>query len=76
MVGFALALVLTGGVLFGAGMWVSAAARTAQTGAVISSVLCLSMMLFAGLWMPRSVMAPVLRTISNYNPDCAAVAAL
>ena len=76
LAGFALALVLTAVVLFGAGLWVSAVARTAQAGAVISNVLFLSMMFFAGLWIPRPVMAPVLRVISDYSPLGAAVAAL
>jgi ABC-2 type transport system permease protein len=43
---------------------------------VISNALFLSMMFFAGLWIPRPVMAPVLRTISDYSPLGAAVAAL
>lgn len=76
LAGFVLALVLTAVALFGAGLWVSAVARTAQTGAVVSNALFLSMMFFAGLWIPRPVMAPVLRTISDYSPLGAAVAAL
>lgn len=76
LVGFVVALVLTAVALFGTGLWVAAVARTAQAGAVISNALFLSMMFLAGLWIPRPVMAPVLRTISDYSPLGAAVAAL
>lgn len=33
-------------------------------------------MFFAGLWLPRALMPPVLQTISNYTPLGAAVQAI
>jgi len=74
--GFALALGLTAVALFGAGLWVAAVVRTAQMGAVIANVLFFGMMFFAGLWIPREMMTPVLRTMSDYSPLGAAVQAM
>ena len=74
--GFALALVLTIASMFAVGLWVSAIARTAAGAGGIGQLILFPSLFFAGLWVPRQVMAPVLRDIGNATPLGAAVQAL
>jgi ABC-2 type transport system permease protein len=74
--GFILSVVLTTAALFAIGLWVAAIAPSAQAAGAIGSALFFPMMFFAGLWVPRNVMPPVLRDISDYTPLGAAMEAL
>ena len=74
--GFVLAALLTAAALLGMGTWVAAVTRNARSAGGIGSVLLYPMLFFAGLWVPRELMPPVLRDISDYTPLGAAVQAL
>jgi ABC-2 type transport system permease protein len=70
----ALALAIAG--LFPVGLLIAAAARTANGASVLGRISFFPLMFFAGLWLPRALMPPVLRDISNYTPLGAAVQAI
>jgi ABC-2 type transport system permease protein len=74
--GFALAVVLTIASMFSIGLWVSAIARTAAGAGGIGQLILFPSLFLAGLWVPRQVMAPILRDIGNATPLGAAVQAL
>jgi len=74
--GFVLALVLTIAAMFAIGLWVSSFARTAGMAGGVGQLILYPSLFFAGLWVPREVMAPVLRDISDWTPLGAAVEAL
>jgi ABC-2 type transport system permease protein len=74
--GLALSLALTIAALFGMGLLIAAAARTAGAVNVIGRLTFFPLMFFAGLWLPRALMPGVLLDISNYTPLGAAVQAI
>jgi len=74
--GFTLALVLTITTMFAIGLWVSAIARTAGAAGAVGQLLLYPLLFFAGLWVPRQRMAPILRHISDWSPFGASVHAL
>jgi len=74
--GFAIALVLSIAGLIPIGLTIAAVARTANAASVIGRIAFFPMMFFAGLWLPRALMPPVLLDISNYTPLGAAVQAM
>ena len=59
-----------------AGLTVCAVARSAGGAIVLGQLLFYPLLFFAGLWLPRQSMAPVLRDISDWTPLGAAVRAL
>ena len=74
--GFTLALALTIAAMFAIGQWVSAIARTTGGASVVGQLLFYPLLFFAGLWLPRERMAPVLRDISDWTASGAAVRSL
>jgi ABC-2 type transport system permease protein len=74
--GFTLALILTIATMFAIGLWVSAIARTTGGAGAIGQLFLYPLLFFAGLWVPRERMAPVLRHISDWSPLGASVHAL
>jgi ABC-2 type transport system permease protein len=74
--GLALSLVLTIAALFSIGLMVAARVPTSGAANVTGRLLFFPLMFFAGLWLPRALMPPMLRDISNYTPLGAAVQAL
>lgn len=74
--GFLLALVFTVAAVFAIGLWVSAIARSAGAASAIGQLLFYPVLFFAGLWLPREAMPPVLRGISDFSPLGAAVRAM
>jgi len=74
--GFILALVVTIAAMFAIGLWVSSFARSAGMAGGVGQLILYPSLFLAGLWVPREVMTPVLRDISNWTPLGAAVQAL
>ena len=66
--GFLVALLLCAVALFAMGLFVAAVAPTSKAGNAIGSILFFPVMFFAGLWLPREGMPPLLRDISDYTP--------
>ena len=62
--------------LAGIGLLIAAVAKTSTGASVIGRVAFFPLMFFAGLWLPRAEMPPVLFDISNYPPLGAAVQAI
>jgi ABC-2 type transport system permease protein len=74
--GFMLALALTITAMFAIGLWVSAIARSTGSASIIGQLMFYPLLFFAGLWLPREHMAPILRDISDWTPLGAAVRSL
>jgi ABC-2 type transport system permease protein len=74
--GFAIAAVFTLAALLALGLFVAAVAPSGRGANAIGALLFFPMMFFAGLWLPRAAMPPVLRDISDFTPLGAAVQAL
>lgn len=66
--GFVVALALTAGAVFALGLCVAAVAPTGKVGNAIGTGLFFPLMFFAGLWVPREAMGPVLRRIGDFTP--------
>jgi ABC-2 type transport system permease protein len=62
--------------LFPIGLLIAAMARTSTAASVIGRLTFFPLMFFAGLWLPRPEMPPVLLDISNYSPLGPAVQAI
>jgi ABC-2 type transport system permease protein len=62
--------------LFALGLLVAAVAPTAGSVNAIGRLAVIPLLFFAGLWLPRALMPPVLQDISNYSPLGAAVEAI
>lgn len=73
---FLLAYVLGAASLFSLGVLVGSRARRTSTAQVLGMALFFPMLLFAGVWVPRSVMPDVLLTISDLTPIGAMVSAM
>ena len=74
--GLALSLLLAIAGLFALGLLIAAVAPTAGSVNAISRLALIPLMFFAGLWLPRALMPPILQDISNYTPLGAAVEAI
>ena len=74
--GFALALAEAMAAMFAIGLLISARARTPAIASVFGNLALYPMLFFAGLWVPRQNMAPVLQQIGDYTPLGAAVQAM
>jgi ABC-2 type transport system permease protein len=74
--GLALSVAVSMAGLVAIGLLIAAVARTSTGANVIGRVVFFPLMFFAGLWLPRAVMPPVLLDISNYTPLGAAVQAM
>ena len=74
--GFVLAVVLTVAAMFAIGLWVSSFARSAAVANGLGQLILYPLLFFAGLWIPRQTMTPVLRNIGDWTPLGAAVKAL
>jgi ABC-2 type transport system permease protein len=74
--GFILALALTVASMFAIGLWIAAIARSAAIAGGIGQLFLFPLLFFAGLWIPRELMTPVLRDISDWFPLGASVQAL
>lgn len=74
--GFVLSVLLAAGAMFALGLWVAAIARTQRAAGAIGAALFYPMLFFAGVWLPREVMPPALRTVSDLTPLGAAVHAM
>jgi ABC-2 type transport system permease protein len=58
------------------GLWVSAIARSAGVAGAIGQLILYPCLFFAGLWVPREAMTPLLRSMGEWTPLGAAVQAL
>jgi ABC-2 type transport system permease protein len=65
--GFLLSLLLTIAAMFALGLWVSAFARSAAVAGGIGQLVLYPSLFFAGPWLPREVMAPILRDIRRLD---------
>ena len=74
--GFALAALLCMATMFAIGLCIAALARTPAAANAIGGATFVPLMFFAGLWLPRQVMPPILRNVSDGTPLGAAVQAL
>jgi ABC-2 type transport system permease protein len=74
--GFILAMLLGAAAMLALGTLVSAVAPSQRAATIIGSMLFFPLMFFAGLWVPRAEMGPVLRDVSDYTPLGATVAAV
>ena len=74
--GFVLALLLTIAAMFAIGLWLSSFARSAGVATAIGQLILYPMLFFAGLWIPREQMTPILRDIGDWTPLGAAVQAM
>jgi len=74
--GFAVAAIFTLAALLALGLLVAAVAPSGRGANAIGALLFFPMMFFAGLWLPRAAMPPVLRHVSDFTPLGAAVQAL
>ncbi len=66
--GFVLSLVLVAAAVTSIGALIAALAPTAKAANALSAMAFFPLMFFAGLWIPRASMAPVLRHISDWTP--------
>lgn len=74
--GFVLSLLLVAAATLGIGMLITAVAANERVANALGLAVFFPLMFFAGLWIPRSTMNPVLRTISDYSPLGAGVRAV
>ena len=74
--GFVLAVLLTIASVFAIGLWLSAWARSGGVANGVGQLILYPLLFFAGLWVPRAQMTPVLRGIGDWTPLGAAVQAL
>jgi ABC-2 type transport system permease protein len=74
--GLVLSVLLAAAAIFALGLWVAAIARTQRAAGAIGAGPFYPMMFFAGVWLPREVMPPALRTVSDLTPIGSAVHAM
>jgi ABC-2 type transport system permease protein len=74
--GFVVAVLLTVGVMFAIGLWLSSWVRSGGVATGVGQLILYPLLFFAGLWVPRQEMTPVLRDIGDWTPLGAAVKAM
>jgi ABC-2 type transport system permease protein len=74
--GFVLAVVVTVAAMFAIGLWVSSFARLGNVANGSGQLFLYPLLFFAGLWIPRAQMTPVLKNIGDWTPLGAIVKAL
>lgn len=74
--GLLVSVVLSIAGLFPIGLMIAAMSKTAGAASVIGRLAFFPLIFFAGLWLPRALMPPVLLDISNYSPLGPAVQAI
>lgn len=74
--GLLVSVVLSIAGLFPIGLMIAAMSKTAGAANVIGRLTFFPLIFFAGLWLPRALMPPVLLDISNYSPLGPAVQAM
>ncbi|MFI6500011.1 ABC transporter permease [Nonomuraea typhae] len=65
--GFVLVWLLGTAALMSIGLVIAAVAPNGKAAAPIGSIIMFPLMFIAGMWLPREMMAPVLRTIGDYS---------
>lgn len=75
-VGLLVSVMLSIAGLFPIGLMIAAMSKTAGAANVIGRLTFFPLIFFAGLWLPRALMPPVLLDISNYSPLGPAVQAM
>jgi ABC-2 type transport system permease protein len=68
VLGFVIAVLLGAAALLALGVFVAAVAPSARAANAAGGLLFFPMMFFAGLWIPRAQMPPLLRHISDATP--------
>jgi ABC-2 type transport system permease protein len=74
--GFILSVLLATSAIFALGLVIAATARSTPQAGVMGNILLYPLLFFAGLWIPRQTMSPVMRHISDLTPVGAAVHAM
>ncbi len=74
--GIAVAFALAAAAMLGLGLLIASLARNPRVAGAAGTMLFLTLMFFAGLWMPQAAMPAALRTAGQDTPLGAAVAAL
>jgi ABC-2 type transport system permease protein len=74
--GLVLSVLLAIAGLTAIGLLIAALSRTSTAASVIGRVAFFPLIFFAGLWLPRAEMPPILLDVSNYTPLGAAVQAI
>jgi ABC-2 type transport system permease protein len=74
--GFVLALLLTVAAMYAIGLWLSSFARSGGVASAIGQLILYPTLFFAGLWIPREQMTPILRDVGDWTPLGAAVQAM
>jgi ABC-2 type transport system permease protein len=74
--GLLVSVVLSIAGLFPIGLLIAAMSKSAGAASVIGRLAFFPLIFFAGLWLPRALMPPVLLDISNYSPLGPAVQAI
>jgi ABC-2 type transport system permease protein len=74
--GLLVSVILSIAGLFPIGLMIAAMSKTASAASVIGRLAFFPLIFFAGLWLPRALMPPVLLDISNYSPLGPAVQAI
>ncbi|MFF0145685.1 ABC-2 type transport system permease protein [Amycolatopsis sulphurea] len=75
-VAYVLGYLLVALALFAIGLLIASIAPSGKAAGAIGTLVFFPLMFFAGLWLPRDSMNPVLRTISDFTPLGAGVQSL
>lgn len=70
---FLLFVTITITAFFSIGLCIASMVKSANSANIISGLLFYPMLLFSGIWIPREIMPPALRLMSDWSPMGAAV---